>query len=141
MTEHHAVVRLDYDYINALRARGVTLTQDHWDDAWSCYFTCSAPHNCPGWQECPESHVGMDPEDEDSPAYDQWEGITIHGQAHDWTDGHGWAVAADDCPVLSQPSLDRPDGVAPDRYGTYLLDADWDDTTCYLTVIREVTSE
>lgn len=140
MSKHYAQVRIDYDYINRLRQAGITLTNDHWDGAWVCFIVCSDPSDCPGWQECDKNHQGYDPEDEDSPVYDQYEDVMIHGELHNWHDGgFGWTVEYDGCPVQGNPFLDTPDGIPLDRHGTYLLDDDWDDADLYLTLVKEVT--
>ena len=140
MSEHYAEVRIDYDYINRLRNAGVPLTSDHWDDAWACYIVCSDPEACPGWQECDKSHEGYDPEDEDSPAYGQFEDVLIHGKYHDWRMSY-WTVEYAGCPVQGNPFQETPDGIPLDRHGTYLVDDDWDDENCYLTLVKEVNND
>ena len=79
----------------------------------------------------------MDPDDETSPAFDEFEGVMIHGESHDWTWGHNWTVPCEGCPVVNG-DYDTPDGVELDGPHRYLLDTDWDDTDCYLSVVREV---
>ena len=138
MSEHYAVVRQDAGWLKRL-AELRPLTDDDRKGAWSCYIECSDPANCPGWMECGKEHPGMDPEDEDSPAYDgDLEDVMIHGEFHTWRSGHGWTVESDGCPVEFNGNYDTPDRVALDGPHRYLLDVDWDDDICYLSVVREI---
>ena len=91
----------------------------------------------PGWIECDGDHTGFDPDDETSPAYDEWEGVMIHGVPHDW---HlcEWTVPYTGCPVTDFAREQDFDGIDLSRPGRWLLDVDWDDDDCYMTVIREV---
>lgn len=97
---------------------------------------CSVPGGCCGWVECPLDHPGMDPDDEDSPAFDaeEWE---MHGVLHTWRGWGTWAVPFDGCSVSEWTDTnDLWDGIdGPGRYEVY---DDWDDTECYLTVVRKL---
>ena len=108
---------------------------DRWDMS---AIECSTPGGCGGWLECTLDHPGIDPYDEDSPAFDaeEWE---IHGVLHTWQ-GWTWSVPFDGCPVAEWADVnDLWDGV--DGPGRYEVDADWDDTECYLTVVGKVDAD
>lgn len=60
------------------------------DPEWSFDLECESGGNCGWWIECTEDHTGYDPEDEESAAYDEWEGVEIHGVLHEWQWGYGW---------------------------------------------------
>lgn len=101
---------------------------------------CADPAHCAGWIECTGDHTGYDPEDEESPAFDEWEDVEIHGVFHDWRRGYGWTVPYPGC-VVAAEAVEAPDELWERVDGDYLLkpgrwvvDDDWDDTSCYLTV-------
>lgn len=109
-----------------------------WDRWHMSAIECSTPGGCGGWRECTLDHPGMDPDDEDSPAFDaeEWE---IHGVLHTWQ-GWTWSVPFDGCPVQEWADVsDLWDGV--DGPGRYEIDADWNDTECYLTVVGKVDAD
>lgn len=140
MTEHYAVVRLDRAYLRRL-ARLRRVTREDVEDAYSVYVECSDPASCPGWIECDGDHTGYDPDDESSPAYDMHrDTIMIHGVEHEWSDGYGWTVEYDGCPVKRWAQLVDTDALDTTRPGRYLLDVDWMDDECYLDVVREETA-
>lgn len=133
---HTVVVYLDNDYLTRLAAIRPVTTDDQ-ADAYHARIECSDPIACPGWIECFGDHTGMDPEDEDSPAFDQWEDVEMHGVEHEWQSGYGWTIDYRGCPVADRDDWDVPDGIPMDRPGHYLVDVDWDDTYCHLTLIEE----
>lgn len=139
MSEHYAVVKLDTVYLERLAAIRPVTDEDR-ADAWSCWIECSDPASCPGWTECPESHEGFDPEDEESPAFDEYEDVMIHGVSHNWEWGWNWTVPYEGCPVKASDH-DTPDGVVLDGPRRYLLETEWEDEHCYLTVVRELEVE
>lgn len=133
MSEHHITVRVDEEYLTFL-ADLRTVTNEDRETAYVAVLECSDPAACPGWIECRESHEGFDPEEEDSPAYDMYEDVEIHGVLHDWRWGYGWTLEYAGCPlIMAEP--DVPDDIPMDRTGKYLVDAEWDDTDCHLTRI------
>lgn len=139
MIEHYAVVRLDRNYLRRL-ARIRRVARKDVEDGYAAFIECSDPASCPGWIECDEDHSGFDPDDENSPAYDMYDDpVMIHGVEHEWRHGHGWTVEYEGCPVERGCADLDTDAMDMTRPGRYLLDEDWDDTDCYLTVVREVT--
>lgn len=134
-TVHTVVVEVDQAYA----ARFPELDTEY---AWS--LECSDPGACPGWVECTGDHTGSDPEDDTSPAYEQWDDVAIHGLPHDYRYGHGWTVPDPGCPVVNNTSFGStylPDEVDMTRAGRWEVDPDWDDTECTLTLIRELAGE
>ena len=127
-TRHWIVVEPDTAYIEQYG-------DDPDDPAIKWRIECSDPAACPGWMECPENHAGYDPNVEESPAFDQYEDVMIHGVAHEWRTDYGWTVPFDGCPV--QDGGDDASDIAHEKgVGRWEVDDDWDDTTCYLTVIE-----
>lgn len=142
MSKHYMVVHEDTGYLTRLEEMGREITDEIREDAWTHSIECSDPSDCPGWQECPESHAGMDPDEEDSPAYDQYEDVEIHGVLHDWKSEYGWTVPFEGCPVVECAAFwgnDVDGKYDPNRPGRYLLDVKWDDQSVYLTVVEEVS--
>lgn len=137
-TQHYGIVYPDENYLTRLATIRTVTARDR-DDAYAFRVECSAPGQCSGWQECPDSHEGMDPEDEDSPAFDQFEDVMIHGALHEWMSPHGWTVPYSGCPVEGIGSWEAPDGLDMSRPGRYLLDVEWDESEAYLAVVEEIT--
>lgn len=135
-TQHHAVVCLDRKYLRSI-ADHRRVTRADVQDGYMVTVECSDPGACPGWIECDGDHTGFDPDDEASPAYDEWEGVMIHGVPHDWN-SWGWSVPYAGCPMTAFAREQDFDGIDRSRPGRWLLDVDWDDDECYMTVIREV---
>lgn len=94
-------------------------------------------NGCSGWQECDGDHTGFDPEDEDSPAFDRYEDVEIHGESHEWKWGHSWTVPYVGCVLAGN------DGWQDSAYeilrtygpGEYAIDEDWDDTDVYIMAV------
>lgn len=134
MSRHYAVVRIDQDALDRLAAfRPVSEAEKA--DYWCCYIECSDPTTCSGWVECREDHAGYDNED----ARDEGE-AEIHGVTHTYHGAYGWTVEYPGC-VVKFACEDTPEGVALDGPHRYLLDVDWDEDECYLTVVREETGD
>lgn len=109
---------------------------------------CLAGNGCNGWIECREPHTvgkldateGPYDCDPDMPWSDEeeWE---FHGVLHEWRWGYGWTVPYPGCVVAAQ-GCDAPDdlwevvdGEHRLKPGRWLVDDDWDDTDCYLTLV------
>jgi hypothetical protein len=96
---------------------------------------CLTPAKCEGWEECAGDHTGYDPNDEDSPAYDQEEDVEIHGVLHNWHGSHGWTTPFVGCVVAANDGIHdavyeigRYDGA-----GLHLIDTEWEDYDCVVT--------
>lgn len=137
MSEHYAVVHLDREFLRRLAALR-RVTREDVQDAYMVTVECSDPAACPGWVECDGDHAGFDPDDETSPAYDEHEDVMIHGVLHGWQWGYGWTVDYSGCPVLGFADEQDFDGLDRTRPGRWLLDVDWEDDHCWMTVVREV---
>lgn len=139
MSEHFVTVHVDAAHLDQL-ARFRPVTDADRADAYAATIECSDPAACDGWIECDKDHDGYDPEDETSPAYDEFEDVMIHGVPHDWH--YGWTVPYAGCPVVGSCHLgwDVPEGIPMDRPGRYLVDDEWDDSLVSLTLVREVQS-
>lgn len=138
-TEHYAVVGPDEARLAWIAERRPVTEVDR-EGEWAAHIECSDPSSCPGWQECQEDHEGFDPEDEDSPAYDQEE-FEIHGEIHGWQIGWGWTLPYKGCPVVERvDSLDTGE-LDMTRPGRWLLGVDWDDTDCWISVVKEVEAD
>ena len=100
---------------------------------------CPGPKYCHGWQECDGDHTGYDPEDEESPAFDQYEDVEIHGVLHEWKCGHNWTVPYKGC-VLEGRAWPWGDNVHDILMtygpGEYVIDEDWDDTDVFVTAAK-----
>ena len=134
MTRHWVTVTRDEDYI-------ARFGDSPHDPAIKWAIECSDPAACPGWVECPENHTGYDPEDEESPAFDQYEDVMIHGVVHEWRTGYGWTVPFDGCPVRDGGGDDASDIAHEKGVGRWEVYDDWDDTDCYLTVVPQSTEQ
>lgn len=129
-TQHWIVVEPDTAYIEQYG-------DDPDDPAIKWRIECSDPAACPGWMECPENHTGYDPDDEESPAFDEYEDVMIHGVVHEWRPGYDWTVPIDGCPVRDGAADDAASEIAYRKgVGRWEVDDDWDDVDCYLTVIE-----
>lgn len=109
------------------------------DPSWDWEVACTRPERCNGWEECSKDHPGMDPTDEESPAYDQYEDVEIHGILHEWQWSYGWTVPYVGCIVNSGLAdlFDSVYEIARDSGpGEYRVDDDWDDGDCYLAAIE-----
>lgn len=135
MTRHWVLVTRDEDYI-------ARFGDDPDDPATKWTIECSDPSACEGWEECPGEHGGFDPNDEDSPAFDEYEDVEIHGVPHEWRWGYGWTVPYAGCPVMGGSADDAPAEVAAAQgVGRWEVDADWDDTDCYLILVPQSTDQ
>jgi hypothetical protein len=143
------------------RERGHIVTiresEDHHPDDpdYRCEIECIAPEKCGGWWECMEAHevdgvsaadgpyASVCPScggegDEHVPWCDRDE-FEFHGVEHTWRYGYGWTVPYEGCIVQANDSGwdDLYDIAREHGPGRYLVDDDWDDTTCYLTYAGE----
>ena len=132
MTVHHVVVKVDRDHLARL-AKYWPVTDE---DAYTASVECSDPAACHGWIECDGDHDGYDVDDEDSPAFEQYDGFEIHGVWHDYN-SYGWVVDYPGCPVAGNADL-YVDGIPMDREGRYEVEDYWDDTDCYLILVKEI---
>lgn len=130
----------------------ITTTADHTpeDPDFDYSVTCQAPDLCGGWEECLDPHEvdGVSAADGpwDSDETDPWfeeEEFDFHGVTHEWRYGYGWTVPFKGCVVAANDGVcDAADDIGRSRGpGTYPVDDDWDDTSCYLTVIPNPESE
>ena len=117
----------------------VLVIDDTENNGWT--FECPGQPACSGWEECrdPAGHEGFDPEDEDSPAFDEYEDVEIHGVFHEWQWGYGWTVPFVGC-VVDENGCDLPYELwdrEQDRYkpGRWIVNDDWDDTDCTLILV------
>lgn len=125
MSTHYASVTVDEDHAARF--------PDH-ETEYLTRIECSNPAACPGWQECRSGdHAGFDPDDERSPAFDEFEDVEIHGVLHDWRRGY-WTVPFKGCPVVANFDCDIYGLPSPLRPGRWRLEVDWDDEDVYLTV-------
>lgn len=138
--KHYAHVTRDRTLLRRLAQLRRVTRQDVLDYSLIT-VTCSNPSACEGWIKCSADHDGYDPDDPDSPAYDEWEGVMIHGKIHDWHSIYGWVTEHPGCPVIDHTPEQDFDGIDTSRDGTYLLDIDWDDTACFMTVVRRVSDD
>ncbi len=127
MSEHTLVVEVDTAYAEKFPQFAVEHT-------W--HVECSDPRACPGWIECDvrdeAHHDNEDGEDEK----------TLHGVLHSqFHYGYGWVLDYEGCP-LEMADLELPDGLDEESLepGRYPVDADWDDESVYLTLIKPVPS-
>ncbi|MBB3040982.1 hypothetical protein [Nocardioides soli] len=112
-------------------------------------ITCLVPTKCGGWQECPESHQieggpvndGPWDSDEDAPWFEE-DYFTFHGVEHEWRYGYGWTVPFEGCCVAdNDSSVDSVHDIGLENgEGTYVVDDEWDDTSCTLIVVERVSS-
>jgi hypothetical protein len=117
--------------------------QPDWD--WS--ITCSTPDRCNGWWECRETHEvgGLSAADGpfdcelDAP-WSELDEFDFHGVPHVWRYGYGWTVRYPGCVVQTADVSDEVWNIATSKGpGVYVVDDDWDDTTCYLTLVAPTT--
>lgn len=136
MIEHLLTVEVNTDYAERFPDAP---TEYRWGIA------CTNPDQCKGWQECDKAHEvdgssaadGPYDAEEDAP----WDGLDefeFHGELHTWVDGYGWTVPYVGC-VVQGNNVECPDELYPLRPGAWIVEDDWDDTDCYLTVVREVS--
>lgn len=113
---------------------------------------CLAGNGCNGWIECRKPHMVGDLDarvgpycDDDAPwcDFEEWE---FHGVVHTWRYGWGWTVPYPGC-VVAGSGVDAPDdlwettdGERRLRPGRWLVDDDWDDEDCRLTLIGPAVS-
>jgi len=112
---------------------------DHHEDQhhWQGDVYCLTPERCNGFEECAGDHTGMDPDDEDSPAYDRGDEFEMHGVAHEWHYGYGWTVPYNGCVVQAGWNDSLPDEIhelgEAHGPGLHLVDDDWDEGMVTLT--------
>lgn len=148
MSKHILVVSRDEDYLKLL-AQHRELDEQDARDAYRVNIECPTPENCTGWEECRGPHTSPDgfldandgPYDceEDVPweGYDEFE---FHGEVHTWRDSWGWTVPFPGCIVAAQ-DIEVPEGIDTTRDGRWLIEDDWDDTDCYMVLVRELTGD
>ena len=158
MSEHILEVSRDDDYLKRLAQHKELDDQDH-RDAFHVTIRCPNPASCNGWEECSEAHEVDGVSAVDGP-YETpcmcaeaegyrcsvpWcgaDGFDFHGVTHEWRWGYGWTKAYDGCVVTSCiGDLEVPDGIDTTRDATYLVDDEWNDTECYLSLICEVVPD
>lgn len=104
-----------------------------WDYLVIDSIECSVPGGCGEWQVCDHPE---DPYDEGDPTFDveEWE---FHGVLHEWN-GMTWVAPFRGCAVAEWGDDTSTLWDDIDGPGRYEVDDDWDDTECYLTVVRKV---
>lgn len=141
MADHKIVVTRDGPGLALLATLRPVTEQDRADHhTWR--VVCSDPAGCPGWVECREAHEvdgrsaadGPWEADEDDPWAEQDE-FVFHGVAHEWRYGHGWTVDYAGCPVEGSDA-ELPDGIDTTVDGEYLVEVEWDDEFCVLTLVE-----
>lgn len=112
---------------------------DHFEDQpdWKGTIHCLTPAKCEGWWECSGDHTGYDPDEKDSPAYDQTEDVMIHGVLHGYQHGFGWTVPYDGCIVAASDSIHEHVYEIGQQHGAglHLVDTEWEDTDCTLIYV------
>lgn len=131
---HHLIVTKEADF-------------DPEDPYYDTQILCLAPEKCGGWWECREPHEvdGRSAEagpwnSEDCDPWVEEEEFTFHGVEHTWRWGYGWTVPYPGCVVaVNDSAVEGADELAQQHgEGRYLVDDDWDETTCYLTYVSTV---
>lgn len=127
-----------------LRGHLLTITKsDDWHEdepCWDWSLTCQAPNLCGGWWECSETHEvdGLSASDgpyacETSAPWCDEDEFEFHGVTHTWRYGWGWTVPYEGCVVQTADIGDGVDDIAREHgEGTYEVDDDWDETSCYI---------
>lgn len=148
MSEHILVVSRDEDYVKLLAQHREPDEQDV-RDAYQVHIECPTPEHCTGWEECRGPHTSPDGllDANDGP-YDceedvPWEGqeeFEFHGELHTWCGSWGWMVPFPGCIVVAQ-GIEVPGDIDTERDGRWLIEDDWDDTDCYLVLVRELTGD
>ncbi|MFG3340561.1 hypothetical protein [Glycomyces sp. NPDC048151] len=134
MIDHLLTVEVDTEYAERFPDAEA---QHRWG------ITCLYPDQCKGWQECNKTHEANGVSAANGP-YDAeegapWDGLDefeFHGQEHKWVDYHGWTVPYVGC-VVQGNDVEVPDELRPLRPGKWIVEDDWDDDLCTLTVVRE----
>jgi hypothetical protein len=135
------------------RERGHLLTiakEADFDPEWPHFdwdITCVVPELCGGWQECQEPHAvdgesaadGPYDASEDDPWFDLEE-FTFHGVEHTWRGDYGWTIPYEGCVVSANDYVaDEVHDIGVEHgEGTYVVDDEWDDTSCTLIFVRRV---
>lgn len=143
MTEHLLTIKPDETYrarVNAQREKqGLPpYSEADMEEDFILSITCLHPDLCAGWIECSEEHPNSDPEDDESPVYDQYDDVMMHGVPHDHHDGM-WTVPYKGC-VVRGGDWETPDDLYPLRAGEWIVEDEWEDTCVYLNVVREVAT-
>jgi len=135
MSEHLLTVEVDAAYAELHPRAYPELT-------WS--ITCINPDSCNGWSECDKDHevdgasAANGPHDaEDDQPWAGYDEFDFHGELHKWVSYHGWTVPFKGC-VVQGTDVDLPDELHPLRPGKWIVEDDWDDDICELTVVRKV---
>jgi hypothetical protein len=101
----------------------------HWtpdEPDWDFTIKCLTPNTCNGWIECLGDHAGYDPEDEESPAFDQYEDVEIHGMLHKWYATNNWVIPFLGCVVDASEWIDDAREIARlEGLGTYRVAGEW----------------
>lgn len=104
---------------------------------------CVNPVFCTGWIECRKDHDGYDPDEETSPAFDQYEDVLIHGEFHEWQYGYSWCVPLPDneCSLRGydlEPPAELWDREAENwKIGRWRVEAEIDDDCCTLLLVSD----
>ncbi|WP_087005977.1 hypothetical protein [Gulosibacter sp. 10] len=153
MTKHIITITRDEDFLKRLSQYREPDEHDR-SNAYTYSVECTVSGGCGGWQECGKPHEvdGVDASDGPwetpcSCAYVEadhhsipWcgeEEFEFHGVLHEWRWGYGWTVPYTGCIIRDYPP-ELPDGIDTERDGRWLVDDDWDDTDCYLVLVREL---
>lgn len=156
MTEHIINISRDEAFLARLGEYRAPDEQDR-RDAYQVKIECPTPENCIGWDECHEPHTSPDgflgaddgpydsvcscAEAESTSCTTPWCGrddFEFHGVEHTWRDSWGWTVPFEGC-IVAAYEIEVPDGIDTTRDGRWLIEDDWDDTDCYLVLVREMT--
>lgn len=153
MTEHIIEISRDEAFLARLAEYRAPDEQDR-RDAYQATIQCTVEGGCGGWQACDALHeanglsaeggpyetVCSCAETESTTCSTPWCGhdeFEFHGVEHTWRWSWGWTVPYEGCPVAASDA-ELPDGIDTERDGRWLVDDDWDDTSCYLVLVREI---
>lgn len=134
MSKHIMIKEIDQEYADKF---------SDYDTEYNYYIICPEGNGCDGWIECSKEHTvpgydgandGPYESEEDAP-WDGHDEFEFHGEWHEWKWGYGWTVEYPGCVVQGQYDLDPPDELYSMPPGRYIVEDDWDDTTCYLQYV------
>lgn len=140
----------------------VTKGEDWFPDQpdWSGSITCLNVAQCNGWWECGKPHEVGGVSAADGPYENDCSGehgvstdraghlpwcdedeFEFHGVLHTWRWGYGWTVPYPGCVVQTSDAISDAAYDIGQQYGEgdYLVDDEWDDTSCTLIYAGRVT--